>query len=89
MKKQSIFLVGLLLLAAIIIAGCQSQNTTSGTTQQQLVPLVPYSKGPDSAPQVKGPSGPPPQGDASPQAITEKETVHYSLPSSPTVEVLN
>jgi hypothetical protein len=86
---QKIPAIGFLLLAAMMIAGCQSEQGTTSGTSQQLVPLVPYSKGPDSPPQVKGPTSPPPQSDASPQAITEKETVKYSLPSSPTVEILN
>lgn len=88
MVKQKIFLVSFLLLASALMAGCQSQQPQTSGTQQQLVPLVPYSKGPDTPPQVKGPSGPPP-GDQTPQAITEKETVKYTLPTSPTVEVLN
>ena len=65
-----------------------------GGTSSQEVPSVPYSKGPTSPPYVKGPSGPPPEtikpaavngGDS--QAMTETETVRYTLPENPDVKV--
>lgn len=74
----------------LLFVGCQAQEEPSQVQteaeQQKTVLPTPSIKGPSEAPNMKGPDGPPPtslsvNGD-SPQAMTETETVEYSLPES-------
>ena len=96
--KSLLSIAAILSCLIVVIAGCRSseevKNIPSGTSTQE-VPLVPYSKGPTGPPHVRGPSGPPPGATVNPsavenggsQAVTETETVRYSLPENPEVKV--
>ena len=77
-------------LTLFVLVGCQAQEPVDGQPQQEetqktILP-TPSIRGPSEPPNMKGPDGPPPtsasvNGD-SPQAMTETETVEYSLPES-------
>ncbi len=90
MKKLNFFFTfkGLLVMVclSLFLTGCQSGTPIEQPTQQ--VPEVPFSQGPTSPPSVKGPSeavpNVPPADHDQPQAITEKETIRYTLPTSDT-----
>jgi hypothetical protein len=69
--------------AVLILTGCQSQQTERQSPEQNPQ-VVPYSKGPDGPPAVKGPTEFPPGTDETaaaklPQAVSETENVKYSL----------
>lgn len=83
-----------LLSLVFALTGCQSQPTADLTdTQPDNVQIeVPFSRGPDSAPFVNGPTSDPPESsvvDQStgermnivPQAVTEIEDITISFPS--------
>jgi hypothetical protein len=93
--NRRLFLYVAILFSFAMIAGCQSNelNDQGGTSTQEVSP-VPYSRGPTTPPYVKGPPGPPPStpkpaavdsGDS--QAVSEVETVRYSLPENADVKV--
>jgi len=68
----------------MIMAGCAANSVKDvkieGADEVTAPSLgIPYSKGPDSSPQVNGPSSPPPV-----QAVTESEDGSFSIPSSAT-----
>jgi|GEM_PF-3269580 len=89
MKKS--FLTQFVLLTAVVLlvfAGCQNTAAPQpqATQEPQLPP--PFSKGPTTPPGVKGPtSGPPGSASYSQQAVSETESVRYTLPTTPTVQV--
>ena len=74
------FVINIIGLAAVLMmVGCRAVSEKSSTAG---VLGVPYSKGPDSAPMVKGPGGSPSQMLQTPQARTEVDNGHYELPSN-------
>jgi PBP1b-binding outer membrane lipoprotein LpoB len=80
MKKKALVLV--LLVLVVVLAGCQTQPQEQKTaTPTQVILPPPSSKGPDGPPSVKGPNIPMPNNGI-PQAVTETETVRYSLPGT-------
>lgn len=88
-KSATIFLILSFSFLALIFSGCQSTPQTEQAAPTQQVPLVPFSKGPSTPPSVKGPSGPPLGSSSTPQAVTETETVRYTLPGTSTMQVKN
>lgn len=75
------------LLGIFILAGCQSQPASDSVeVQQQNALPTPSIKGPTSPPHVNGPTSAPPGSSTDdndiPQAMTELETVEYSLPTT-------
>lgn len=78
------------IVMSFVLVGCQAQEPAEGQpeqkeTQESTLP-TPSIKGPSGPPNIKGPDGPPPtslsaNGDST-QAMTETETVEYSLPES-------
>lgn len=71
------------LFSFLILAGCQAQPAGDVVETQENALPTPEIKGPTEAPNVKGPSGPPPTSNSSqPQAMTETETVEYTLPTT-------
>jgi len=67
-------------LLVLLVSGCQAEELAPADVEEpvRLVPEVPSTKGPTTAPGVKGPSSPPPQ------SITETETVRFTLPEAET-----
>lgn len=60
----------------LVWSGCQTQNqqsTTASSQESSSELMVPFSHGPDSPPDMKGPTAPPP-------AVSEQENVTYTLP---------
>lgn len=75
------------LLALFILSGCQAppELKSPADVQEESLP-TPSVKGPTSEPHVKGPTSAPPGSSSvdteNPQAMTETETVEYSLPTT-------
>jgi len=86
--------IAICLLGILSFSGCQAAPPaeTESVTTQEFLP-TPSIKGPTEPPNVKGPTSPPPgsEGTAedSPQAITEVETVEYTLPTSTEADFKN
>ncbi len=89
-----------LVLFFLAFYGCQSrqQIETSQKPAPEQVSGVPYSRGPNSPPSVKGPTGPVPGSaqagaelktgkSATVQAATQTESVRYTLEQTPTIKV--
>ena len=93
--NRRILLCLAVMLSGMVMAGCQTEEVkNTGEAATQEASPVPYSRGPTSPPYVKGPSGPPPEtanpasvSNGETQAVTETETVRYSLPENPEVKV--
>jgi hypothetical protein len=82
MNKRYFFFAALV-AGMLFLTGCESQQT-GAPAPAQSVPNVPFSKGPDGPPAVKGPNMPPPETTVNtaktlPQAVSETEKVKYSL----------
>jgi hypothetical protein len=87
-KKFFVHLAIFTLAFCLILSGCQSTpQQTAGTTQEPQLP-TPFSNGPTTAPGVKGPTAAPSDSkNYSQQAVSETETVRYTLPTTPSVQV--
>lgn len=76
------------LLGIFILAGCQTQPAPDVSEMEQHEGLpIPSIKGPTTPPHVNGPTSAPPNSSlqgTTPQAMTETETVEYSLPTTDT-----
>jgi hypothetical protein len=76
--------MGIVLIASLLLAGCQAGNVQPAATQETAGGLgVPYTRGPSSPPNVKGPSAPFPSAALSqqnqPQMATENVNKKFSL----------
>jgi len=75
------------LISTLMLAGCQTApNVQPAASSQEVhnIPTVPFSKGPTSPPNTKGPSAPFPNSGVSdsngqPQSITETEQQKFTL----------
>lgn len=74
-----------IIVAGMLLIGCQQEEASVQIEEENTIPSVPYSKGPSAPPNVKGPDIPLPGESGQPQAVTEVEEIRYSLPgdSSP------
>ncbi len=79
MKK--IFLLAV--CSVLALSGCQTtDNVKPNNDSQASSGPVPFSAGPKAAPEIIGPSNPPPVSATTnqPQAVTEKENIRLTLP---------
>lgn len=93
MKKFHFILI-MSLASLFLIMGCQTAPVSEDSSAKNAPQSLPYSNGPTSPPAVKGPTIPLPgqnpdtvrtEADGTgklPQAVTETETVRYTLPES-------
>lgn len=89
MKRQiqNLFSVSALLVL-MVIAGCQSAPEPQPIQTQEPQLPTPFSNGPTTPPGVKGPTAAPPGTKSySQQAVSETESIRYTLPTTPTVQV--
>lgn len=88
MKIQKLILI---LAVGTLMSGCQTETTTeTKIIEENKTPVIdhgiPESTGPTGAPNVKGPTSPPPESnvlsDLSPQAeaVTTSENIRLTLP---------
>lgn len=76
-----------LLMFLLVVAGCQSAPQQPVQTQEPQLP-TPFSNGPTTPPGVKGPTTAPPGSKSySQQAVSETESIRYTLPTTPSVQV--
>lgn len=76
-----------LLIVLFVVAGCQSAPQQQVQTQEPQLP-TPFSNGPTTPPGVKGPTTAPPGSKSySQQAVSETESIRYTLPTTPSVQV--
>lgn len=76
-----------LLVVLLVLAGCQSAPQETTQTQEPQLP-TPFSNGPTTPPGVKGPNTAPPGSKGyKQQAVSETESIRYTLPTTPSVQV--
>jgi len=78
-------LLSAILVTAVLIglSACQSKQQPVPQPVPQNLPTgaEPFSKGPTGPPAVRGPSAPPGASPVEPQAVTEKESINFTLPA--------
>ncbi len=64
----------LIVVVSLFLGGCGTQPPKTEVHGDPLSKDMPFSKGPSSEPNIKGPSNPPPQ------AVTETDDIKVTLP---------